>query len=152
MEQEQKKLTTNKGNVSKALLFFLFVALVVVTYLYVTKNRELTLIKDPNAQAAYAQKLNKEAVAELRKYVVVAEGEEPVLLAVVGDPEILKTEQAFFANVQTGDQIFVFQQSSRALVWRPESKMVVNFGMLDIQENKGPAPETKSVEKAPAKK
>lgn len=151
-EQTVQTQTPKATKLQKVAITILIIALGVVSYLYVTKNKQLELLQNPDAQAAYAQELNKDAVAELKKYVVVAEGEEPVLLGVVANAEALKSQQAFFANIQNGDQIFVFQQSSRALVWRPESKMVVNFGVLDVQAQQGEAPQTKQVEKEPAPK
>lgn len=145
MEQHPQTLSVVKKSSSlKGIVFILFALLTVMTYLFFSTRKELVLIKDPNAQAEYAQKLSKEAVEDLKKYVVLAEGEEPVLLSVVSDKEVFKQQQAFFANVENGDQIFVFQKSSRALIWRPDSKKLVNFGVLDMQQNTTDAPQVKT--------
>ena len=134
---------TKKTN-SKHIIFILAAGLVLMTYLYVSNERQLRLIKDPKAQAEYVEKIKKDSVEELKKYVVIAEGDEPVLISVVSDAQTLRSQQAFFANIENGDQIFVFEKTYRALIWRPSSRVVVNFGSLDVQPQKGEAPQVKT--------
>lgn len=127
------------------LLILLVIALLVLGFMYYQKTKELKLIQDPAAQAEYAKKVSEKAIADLKDHVVIAEGEDPVLLGIVSDAEALRKQQAFYATVEADDQIFIFQKSSRALIWRPSTKQVVNFGVLDVQ-----ATDQKPVQKQPA--
>lgn len=144
-----------KRKSGKGLLSVILIVIVVVLgFLYYKKTKEVDLANNPEAQAEFVKDQSESAIADLKEHVVIMEGEEPILLGIVSDATALKQQQAFYSMVENGDQIFIFQKSSRALVWRPSSKQVVNFGLLEVQtttekpvekqpEKPAPAPATK---------
>ncbi len=75
-------------------------------------------------------------LAAVEKHLVLPKEEEPII-AVVADAAALKKEQAFYANVENGDIVLVYQQNKRAIVYSPDRDVVVNVGPLIIgdQEN-----------------
>lgn len=62
--------------------------------------------------------------------------DEKAAMATITDINQLKDQQ-FFANAQNGDVVLMYPESGKALIYRPESKRVIEFGALVIppQEN-----------------
>jgi hypothetical protein len=109
----------------------LFIAVVILACLYIQQKREVTRLTDPVAQTEYAQKQVDKVIADLKNYMVIPDDEDLKLLGVINDAESLKKDQAFYANVEKGDYVFLFAKSSRALIWRPTDKKIVNFGVAN---------------------
>jgi hypothetical protein len=114
--------------------FLLFIAVIVLAILYIQEKREVRRLTDPVAQTEYAQKQVAKAIEDLKKYIVIPEDEELKLLGVINDADTLKKDQAFYANVERGDYVFLFTKTSRALIWRPGAQKIINFGIADTAQ------------------
>lgn len=127
-----------KSKRSRFIIFILILALAVLGYLYMKQHKEIARLTDPAAQSEYAQKQVDKVITDLKQYVVIPADDELRLLGMVNDPESLKKDQVFYANVEKGDYVFLLAKSSRALIWRPEDHKVVNFGVADTQQAQAP--------------
>lgn len=112
----------------------LLIVVIVLAVLYVQQRREVARLTDPVVQTEYAQKQLEKVIAELKRTVVIDEGEELKLLGVINDPATLKKDQPFYANVEQGDYVFLLSKTSRALIWRPGANKIVNFGVADTTQ------------------
>jgi hypothetical protein len=85
------------------------------------------------AEAAAADAEKQEILAELSKLMVLPAG-DPVLFK-VNDEETMKKQQAFFKDTKNEDVLLVFQESSKAIIYRPSTKMIVNVGPINFDQN-----------------
>ncbi len=67
-------------------------------------------------------------VEEVGKLVVLPNDEEPTIATVV-DPESLKG-QTFFKNAKAGDRVLIYAKDSRAILYDPVAKRVIEIGTL----------------------
>ncbi len=65
-------------------------------------------------------------VSSIGKLMIVPKG-TPVL-ATVKDVSKLKKQQTFFRNAQNGDNLVIFPQSGRAVIYSPSRNLIVNVG------------------------
>lgn len=145
-----KNSRPNKKRKNKTALFLFFV-LIVLGILYYIQYRELSRLKDPALQTEYAQKRIEKIIEDMKRYVVIPEDEQLKLLGVIDNAEKLKKDQSFYENVENGDYVFLLSKTARVLIWRPQDKKVINFGVADIQQAVNP-PVTKEVDAKEVKK
>lgn len=94
----------------------------------------------PAAQAAQADAEKKTILGQLSKLMVLPAG-DPVLFK-VNDQETMRKQQAFFKDTLNGDVLLVFQESSKAVIFRPSSGMIVNVGPINFDQTKTSATDT----------
>ena len=130
----------SKGNTrQKVLLVILIVALVAliagVGYLY-KKYRDTQAMVYKLSTAQGQQELNKtqiEAIlSEMRKLIVVPTGEDPAIATIV-DIEQLKSSP-FYKDAQNGDRVVLFNNAKKAYIYRPDSKIIVNYAAFQPEE------------------
>jgi len=92
------------------------------------------------AAAAAADAEKKEVLEKLSKLMVLPEG-DPVLFK-VSDQEQMRKQQAFFKDTMNDDVLLVFQQSSKAIIYRPSTNLVVNVGPINFDQNQEAAKTT----------
>lgn len=143
------KKVTKKKPIYTSLTAWLFVAVVVFAGLYFAKSKEVALMQNPMAQSGYSEEELKQVTDEMKKSVRTSDEDEVKILGIVDNPDTLKEQQAFYKDIEKGDYVFVFTGTSRALIWRPASKQVVNFGVFEVK-NDTPVPAPTET-KAPAK-
>ncbi len=85
------------------------------------------------AAAAEAEAEKKVVLEKLSKLMVLPEG-DPVLFK-VSDQEQMRKQQAFFKDTMNDDVLLVFQESSKAVIYRPSTNMVVNVGPINFDQN-----------------
>lgn len=91
------------------------------------KNELQSIQNNPNAKA---KEESQKIVEEVGKLVELPLGEEPTV-ATVTDPAKL-SDQEFFANSQAGDKVLIYQESKRAILYRPDTKKVIEIAPLNI--------------------
>ena len=84
------------------------------------------------AAAADAEK--KDVLGKLSKLMVLPEG-DPVLFK-VSDQEQMRKQQAFFKDALNDDILLVFQASSKAIIYRPSTNVIVNVGPINFDQAK----------------
>lgn len=70
---------------------------------------------------------DSEILGKVARHIMLPAGENP-LIGAVTNAEALKREQPFFAAAQNGDIVVLYQQSARAILYRPERDILVNVG------------------------
>ncbi len=84
----------------------------------------------------------EEVTSVLAGFMELPEGEEPTIATVV-DREKLQ-DQPFFLNAQNGDKVIIYTNARKAILYRPETKKVVEVAPIFFDENTAqaePAPE-----------
>ena len=97
----------------------------------------------PQAQAAQADAEKKTVLAQLSKLMVLPEG-DPVLFK-VNDEATMRKQQAFFKDTKNDDVLLVFQASSKAIIFRPSTNMIVNVGPINFDQNAATNPKTSAI-------
>lgn len=104
-----------------------------------TTSQELTalkeeLITDPNGAIERSQAERTAAILEEVGQLYELPEDETPTIATVQDVEQL-SDQPFFEGAQNGDQLIVFDESSTAILYRPNEKRLVKVGPINIQED-----------------
>lgn len=98
---------------------------------YTDSQKEVKRLSNP--QEAAKTQVN-EAVASVGKLVDLPSGETPTL-ATVNDPTKLK-DQTFFANAKVGDQVLIYTQAKKAVLYRPSTNRIIEIAPVNIGASK----------------
>lgn len=137
MEQETKKSRKNNNKPYRVYLFGVVGLIIIVItgyfgYSYWQKN-----YASPDAQAEKqaqeAEEEKQKILASLGKLMILPEG-DPVLFK-VSNEEVMRKQQAFFKDAKNDDVLLVFQQSGKAIIFRPSANLVVNAGPVNFDQN-----------------
>jgi len=115
---------TKTGQVIRIILFTLVVLISLGAAVYYA-YRYYDLKQNP-------EKLTEQSVAALKDRVgklILLPNETPQI-AVVQDVDKLKKDQPFFANAQNGDQILLFTEAKKAILYRSGSNQIIEVGPL----------------------
>lgn len=120
---------------SKALIVLLVILVIsgfgAAAYMY-QQNQD---IKNNPPTAQQSQTDRAAAVkAKVAKLISVPADETPTL-ATVTDKEKLK-DQPFFKDAQNGDQILIFPQAKKAIIYRENENKLINVGPIAITSDK----------------
>lgn len=134
MEQETKK--TRKSSAKVPYRFYIFGILILVllggggyygySYWQASQN-------SPEAQAAAAEEEKQAVLSQLRNLMILPEG-DPVLFK-VSNEEVMRQQQAFFKDTKNDDVLLVFQESGKAIIFRPSENKIVNSGPVNFDQN-----------------
>lgn len=92
-----------------------------------TKNELEKIKQDPQS---IARQETKDLIARVAKLIVLPEGEEPTV-ATVSDPEKLK-DQPFFAKAKKGDNVLIYTNAKKAILYDPVNNKIVEVAPLNI--------------------
>ncbi len=95
--------------------------------MYLNTKKQLQELQDPGVSGrTELQIITEQAgrVAELPK-------DESPKMATVDNVSAL-SKQPFFKNAQNGDRVLIFENSNRALIFRPSTKKIVEFSSISI--------------------
>ena len=107
-------------NTILALVVLLLVSMAMGLYFY----RKATVDSKSNADQERQQVAN-----EIGKLIVLPENEIPTL-ATVSDPAKL-ADQAFFAHAQKGDQVLIYMQAHKAILYRPSVHKIIEVAPVN---------------------
>ncbi len=94
---------------------------------YSDSQKEIKRLSDPQ-EAAKTQV--SDAVTKIGRLVDLPSGETPTL-ATVTDPAKLK-DQAFFTNAKAGDQVLIYTQAKKAILYRPSTNKIIEIAPVNI--------------------
>jgi len=114
-------LKVSLGVLSCALLVLGF-----MVYRYEGRVSELEV----TSPVAAADELSR-VVNAVGSVYILPEGEVPTLAA-IGDLSSLEG-QPFFRNAQEGDEVLIYMNAKKAIIWRPSLKKIVEVGPLSIK-------------------
>jgi hypothetical protein len=86
-----------------------------------------TLKQNPQA---VTEKENAALVAKLGQLIVLPTDEQPTI-ATVADPSKLK-DQPFFANAKTGDRVFIYTNSKKAILYDEIANKIIEVAPINI--------------------
>jgi hypothetical protein len=104
-------------------------------YKYHQSQKEVTSLSDPKVAAT---KQVNDLVTKVGKLVQLPTGETPTI-ATVTDLSKLKG-QTFFANAKNNDQVLIYTQAKRAVLYRPSDNKVLEIAPLSIGNTAGTTP------------
>jgi hypothetical protein len=112
-----------------SLIFFCSTAAI---WLYFKTKERIAALQTPAAQQTAVQNEVSSAMKQLKTHLLVPE-EEPVIATII-DPALVATKSAFYSQVQKDDQLIIFPEAKKAVLFRPRSNIIVNMGPLQFEE------------------
>jgi len=86
-----------------------------------------------NNPAIVAQRETDALIAKVSALVDLPKDETPQA-AVVSDVDKAKSQSSFFANAQNGDKILLYVKNGKAVLYRPSTNKVIEYGPLTINQ------------------
>lgn len=147
--QEVSSSRPSKKTVGKArtaiLVLSVIIFLVVIAGLVKLVQDKNDLKKQVNtlsqAQKTDAADEAKQLSAEVGKLIELPSDEVPTIATVV-DIEKVKS-QAFFTNAQNGDKVLLYAKSSKAILYRPSAKKIIEVAPINLGSTQTPGTEKK---------
>lgn len=111
--------------------YFLFmivflIVLIAVLALFFYKSNHISY----NNPDSIAESNTKLIIEQVGKIVFLPKGETPTI-ATVSDPSLLKN-QPFFVDAKKGDQVLIYSNSRKAIIYDPVANKIVNMATLNI--------------------
>lgn len=78
-------------------------------------------------------------VAAAGKLMLLPENETPLVASIV-DADVLQQEQPFYQGAQNGDQLLIYGESLRAIIYSPSRNIIVNAGPVELPQEPRRAP------------
>jgi nitrate reductase NapE component len=122
------KRTVLRKTLILAAIILPFLALAAFGGYYYQKFNELNRMSAKDFQ----NRENAKVLKEVGKLYALPKDEEPVI-GYVSDKEALKKQYDFFNQAENGDITLIYQQAKLAILYRPQSKQIVNTAPLNIQ-------------------
>jgi hypothetical protein len=133
MEQDNpKKSRKANGKPYRVYLIVLVVLAVLIAGGYYGYKYYEARNSSPEAQAAQAEEEKANVLASIGKLMVLPEG-DPVLFR-VSDENTMRKQQAFFKDTKNDDVLLVFQESGKAIIYRPSTNLIVNVGPVNFDQ------------------
>jgi len=130
--QQSSKKPKKKRWFGKALNIILIVVIVVLAWGYYSKEKQLKLITDPNAQAQLAQQQVNDVVAQVGK-IALLPNETPQVLT-ISDAAAAIQQQPNLAGVTNGDEILLYVKAGKAIIYSPSRNIIVNILPIILQD------------------
>jgi hypothetical protein len=102
-----------------------------IFYNYQLSQSELSKLKE-NPQTVARQEI-KEVSAKIGALMELPKNEEPTL-ATVTDVNKLKNQQ-FFSQAVNGDKVLIYTQSSKAILYRPQTNKIIEVASVNLGQN-----------------
>lgn len=139
--RESMKLTKKKSYKTLAIVIgVLIVVALVAGFAY----------KKYTSSTSYIEKKAKKEAAEVvksaGKLILLPAGEPSIF--VIQDPALLVSQQAFFQGSVAGDQLLVYPEAAKAIIYSPSRDIVVNMG--PVTGNTNQKVQEKTIEKTNA--
>jgi len=137
MEEKTKSSSKRKGTPYRVYLIAVIAILALGAGGYYGYGYWKAKQNSPEAQAAAADAEKQDVLKKLSKLMVIPEG-DPVLFK-VSDQEQMRKQQAFFKDTVNDDVLLVFQASSKAIIYRPSTNVIINVGPINFDQTKDTA-------------
>jgi hypothetical protein len=112
---------------TKIVLGVVVIALVVSIITNVSLANQISTLKDPQGAA---QNQIRKVVADVGKLIVLPADETPTI-ATVSDLAPLKS-QPFFNNAAVGDQVLIYTNARKVILWRPAENKIIEVAPLTV--------------------
>ncbi|MCW1930517.1 MAG: hypothetical protein KIH62_004370 [Candidatus Kerfeldbacteria bacterium] len=74
---------------------------------------------------------NRQMLKALSTHLLLPQDEDPTI-AIIKDVDTLKSRQAFFNDARNGDQLVIYAEASKAIIYREEGDLIINVGPLNL--------------------
>lgn len=128
-EESPKKTATSKFLLIPLIILIVLGALAAAGYFYMKYQSTQNMV----AGAQSTEELDQ-IVKKVAKLIEVPEDEQATL-ATVSDVTKLNG-QPFFKNAQNGDKVLIYEQSKKAILYRPETNKIIEVGPVNIDQPK----------------
>lgn len=133
-----EKVSKKSYSKKKILVWVLIAAIALAgigsgVYYYLQYQNTQKFLKDP----VLGSRIEADKVVEKVAKMVELPQEQPTI-ATVSDIEKLKGQQ-FFARAQNGDKVLIYQNAKKAILYRPSSGKIVEFGPINLGSEDLPA-------------
>lgn len=123
------------GRVSKLFLITGLVLFVLLIAGLVWLQQDRSQLKNEVNKLSQSQKTNpadeaRQLSAEVGQLIQLPSDEVPTVATVV-DADKVKS-QAFFASAQNGDKVLVYSKASKAILYRPSTKKIIEVAPINI--------------------
>ena len=122
-------------------LLALVAALAGVSYYFYNQLNEVK--QNPNI---FAEQEDNKIIEAVGKLIVLPEGEKATVAKVL-DPSGLK-DQLFFLQAQKGDQVLIYYQAKKAILYRPSINKIIEVGPVILGDQQGSTPPPPPTEEA----
>jgi hypothetical protein len=141
MNEEKTKKTTKSQQTPYRVYVFALVGLIILGAVgYFGWDKYNKVYNSPEAQTAKqvaeAEAEKKEIMDNISKFMLLPEG-DPVLFR-VSNRDQMRAQQAFFKDTENDDVLLVFQESGKAIIFRPSSQTIINVGPVNFDSNQSP--------------
>ena len=120
----QNPITPNKKVLQFVVLALLLISLAGNYFLY-QQNKKLAT----NPQAAVQEQI-QQVVDRVSKLMVLPADETPTIVTIANTNEI--KNQPFFANTKPGDQVLMYPNAQRVVIYRPSDNRIIEVGFINI--------------------
>jgi len=120
INRQERKPQRSRGR----LILVLIASLIIVTLTAIVIIQQLKL-RDTGPDEQEIARQIQERVSQL----MILPGDEEALVSEISNANEVN-DQPFFADVEDGDQVLVFLQSARIVIYRPSTNMIVNVGPI----------------------
>ena len=103
----------------------LLIASLIGNYYLYSRNQKLS--KDP--QVAVQEQI-MEIVAKVSKLMELPGDETPTIVTIANTADL--KSQPFFTNAKPGDQVLMYPNAQRVIVYRPSDNRIIQVGFLNI--------------------
>jgi hypothetical protein len=118
-----------KKIIKKKVTIIVLVVLVLAAAAFIVVRRQSVNWNDDKLTTAEQKIL----ITKIGNLIALPDEAQPVF-ALVTDAEKLRTEQAFYANVQNGDILLVLPTTRKAIIYSPSADKLVNVGPFVVNQ------------------
>lgn len=131
--KEKPRKVTKKKIIIFGTIAILFVVSVISSIAYIQARKEISYLKEPDAQVELQKQEIEALVARVRRHIVLPEDETPIV-ATIKDAETLSKEQPFYSGAKNGDKLLVYSNALKALIYDPDKDIILNVGPVQLQQ------------------
>lgn len=108
-------------------------------YRYIMVRKQVSALSSIEGQQQLAQEQVSQLIEKVGKHMILPRDEEPTV-ANVTDADALKKEQPFFESAKNGNQVLVYAQAKKAILYDSTEDIIVNVGSVSIDHSASPIP------------
>lgn len=118
---------------SKSLLYGVLVIIIVYGSLVFALVHKGLIFQKLTTEEERATEISR-ITAAIQKHFLLPSDEIPTL-ATVTDAALLAKSQVFFINAQEGDRVLLYTKKRQAILYRPDSDLIVNVGPIQYGQS-----------------
>lgn len=100
---------------------------------YLEAKKELGAAADSNREQTLTEEENRKLVEKVGRLMILPADETPVV-ATINNAEDLKKEQPFYKDAKDGDNVLIYTEERKAIIYDAIRNVIVNVGPIFINE------------------